>query len=228
MRVVSAAGVAFFAWFSVDAAALLAGAALARANDCSIGYRELGGVQGLPQVREHVCVVSPGGARRTLRVTFARLDEQLAGNLALGEKTPELDQLFSGAIFVANEVSAEVKLLFQKFAHKVTVPARNMELTVSVGTPRGGETIEIGSAKLPSLNPGENETRRLWSISSSDATVDRNSEYGISMQNLGRTILRTTSWPDGFMQFYSCQEEAIQCTRIWRYVARLNELDAIE
>ena len=205
-----------------------AGADPARTSDCSIAYRELAGVQGLPQVREHVCVVKGSGTSQTLRVTFARLDETLAGNLARSEKTPEFDRLFGSAMLVENDISAELKVLFQNYAHKITVPARNMEMTVTVSTPRGVEALDTKSATLPPLDAGENETRRLWSISSSTANFDAGTEYGISLDSANRVILNDPSWPAGFKQFYICQEEAIQCTKIWRYVEQVSELDAIE
>jgi hypothetical protein len=43
-----------------------------------------------------------------------------------------------------------------------------------------------------------------------------------------KTNTSTTGWPEGYNHFYTCQREAIFCTRLWRYVAGLSELDAFE
>jgi hypothetical protein len=197
-----------------------------RANDCLSGYRALAGVQDL-LVREHICTLD-GGSDNILRVAFARLDEVLAGNLARNEKTPELEQLFPKAHLVDNEVSSELKVLFQ-YAHRTTVPARNMELTVSVSAPHG-DTLDDRSAKLSPLDAGENETRRLWSISSGwqSARWQSAQNYSISSGAVDEAIYNTTGWPNGFKLFYSCQVDAIQCTELWRYVAQVSELDAFE
>jgi hypothetical protein len=197
----------------------------AQAGDCLVGYQALAGVQGLPKVREHICALD-GDASKTLRVTFARLDEELAGNLARKERTPELEQLFGGADLVENGISTQLKVLFQ-FAHKITVPARNMRLTVTVGVLRG-EALENISADLPSLNADEKDTRRLWSISSASATFDDTRDHEISSAVADKAINDATAWPNGFRLFYGCQNEAIQCTHPWRYLEQASELDTLE
>lgn len=215
---------------SVCAASLLLLAILspADAGNCSIDYHELAGNKEMPQVREHVCPVAADDPSQNLRVTFVRLDEVLAGNLIKGERIPELEPLFGGAKFIDNDVSAGLKVLFDKFAHKEVVPARNLEFSVTVETPRGGENADLNSVHLPSLNAREDETRRLWSISSAQPTFNQAQQYNIEMPEAAATITETTAWPKSFKQFYICEDEAIQCTTVWHYVSRLNELDKIE
>jgi hypothetical protein len=203
---------------------LLACTVSSRAHDCTSGYRALAGVQGL-LLHERVCTLD-GGSSNILRVTFARLDEELAGNLARNEKTPELEQLFPNAHLVDNEVSSELRILFQ-YAHKTTVPARNMALFVTVSAPHG-ETFEVSSATLSPLNASQNETRRLWSISSDGATFGERQNYAISSNVVDRAIRNTTGWPDGFKFFYICQSNIIECTQLWRYLGRASDLDALE
>ena len=207
---------------------LLASLLPAKAAGCAMGYRELGGVQNMPQVREHVCPLGNDDTSKTLRITFVRLDEALAGNLILDERTPELEQLFGDAKLVKNEIAAELESLYRSFAHKVVVPARNISLDVTVGAPRGGETLDFKSAKLQSVNPHEDETRRFWSISSQEASFDSVSQYNVSMPALDATIFHAARWPEQFKQFYVCQTDVIFCTLIWRYVTQLGELDTIE
>jgi hypothetical protein len=160
-------------------------------------------------------------------VSFVRLDETLAGNLVVGERIPELDQLFGGAMLINNQISTELKQLFQ-FAHKTVVPARNLSLQVTVSAPHPDGKVETQSADLPSLNARANETRRLWSISSEMAAFNPSQEYDVSLERAQAVIYSTNRWPDGFKQTYDCDNDAIQCAVVWRYVSQLSELDELE
>jgi hypothetical protein len=198
------------------------------AENCSLGYRELAGVQNMPKVREHICPTMTGDLSRNLRVTFVRLDEVLTGNL-VREQTPEIEQLFGGAKLIDNEVSAELRALFHDFAHKTVMPATNIKFTVKVKALRADEMSHAVSVELPSITANENEVRRFWSISSKTVNVPQPNEYGIQYPKLSEGFFSKTNtrWPDGFKQFYVCQNDAILCTELWRYISRLSELDVL-
>jgi hypothetical protein len=170
-----------------------------------------------------------GDLSRNLRVTFVRLDEVLTGNL-VREQTPEIEQLFGGAKLIDNEVSAELRALFHDFAHKTVMPATNIKFTVKVKALRADEMSHAVSVELPSITANENEVRRFWSISSKTVNVPQPNEYGIQYPKLSEGFFSKTNtrWPDGFKQFYVCQNDAILCTELWRYISRLSELDVIE
>src|SRR5436305_15271498 len=67
----------------------LASPSSAQSRNCAPGLRALAGAAGMPKVPELVCPTGDDAGSSTLRVSFLRLDESLAGNLVLGEKVPE-------------------------------------------------------------------------------------------------------------------------------------------
>jgi hypothetical protein len=85
--------------------------------ECIHESREIGGVRGAPEVHELNCKI-PTDPNGGFRVTFLRLNEVLAGNLALKEPTPEIASYFGSDGLVSNEVAAELEALFKRFGRK--------------------------------------------------------------------------------------------------------------
>ncbi len=218
---------------------LLCGTAPAQPRTCATDLRELAGLTGMPRVRELVCPTSGGSS---LRVTFLRLDEVLAGNLVLGTKTPELDRLLGNARFVENDVSREFKIIFQRFAHEDVVAAGDVKLTVTLFAPRAGGSADRQSADVPAA--ASQDDRHLWSISQRMASLDTPAQHSISMPAAINMLYKGRGWPKGFKQAYNCSDDVrvtlnsgevatnevgpISCTTNWRYVPNLKDLDVIE
>jgi len=186
------------------AALCLFDAGSANAEQCSLANGPLGGVDGMPEVRQELCPIAPGGASGQLRVTRLRMDEVLAGMIAKDAVIPELASLFGDAPVVENDILLALKDLYAKFAHATTFQASSVSVSISVRPPQtGGETSEDGSedfsndVRLESVGEGN---RTLWSITSPFG--DGSISHPLYDKKLIRTIFDTTEWPQGYKQSY--------------------------
>ena len=204
----------------VFASICMSSAAQGQAGKCTPQYRELLGVNGLPEMLEQDCAL--GGAQG-LRVSFVRLNEPLVGSLVLHEPVPELQSLLESAVLVDNDVAGELTRIFRQFAKKVVEPAGNVTFTINVRAPGA----PWRSVKLPAVNARGSSVRRIWSLSSPFGDAERQAQFPIFLKSADQVIKSSRKWPAEFKQFYTCQFDAVSCTRLWRYLD-VKELDQIE
>jgi hypothetical protein len=200
--------------------------ASASMGNCALQLREFGGVNGMPNVREYACQVDPAAGSPDIRVTFARLNEVLAANLAMGEPIPEIDNLLGAGGLVENDVLAALKPLVRQFARKVVEQVENVTFAINVKAPVDNETPAWRSMELPASEQSFGKLRQLWSLSKPFGR-DQSDSYSISIIDADNAIAKTSRWPEKFKQFYTCRHNAILCTRLWNY-AELADLDKME
>jgi hypothetical protein len=196
---------------------------------CVLQTGELAGVEGLPKVEQQVCSIADGGASGSIAITFLRLDEALAGNVAMRERTPELEHLLGEPKVVENEVFSALAPLFQKFAQPTMFPADSVKLTLTVGTPRDDLAYSDTSVGVPAVAKSAGD-RKIWSISSTFGNSLHEAQlasFPIDMPDEERVLYNSNVWPKAFRQTFACVEDPIKCTRLWRTVD-LTELAGIE
>jgi hypothetical protein len=218
-------------WLAAATLACAVSSEPVQAGACSTEFRELGGIADFPAVRSYVCTIGTD-PQPSLRVTFMRLNEPLAGNLAKREPTPEFNQIFGRANVVANDVLKELEILFEKFGHKDVYPASSVDFVLKVRTRSANGSWEWKGISLSQTTPSgdrpgadPDQVQRLWSISRS---LSSSSEvYPISLPTVEQAFRWTFSWPANFKHTYDCDHDPIECTLLWRYL-ELAELDRIE
>lgn len=226
------------------AALCLFDAGSANAEQCSLAKGPLGGIDGMPEVRQELCPIAPGGTSGQLRVTRLRMSEVLAGMIAKNAVLPELSTLFGDTPVVENDVLLSLKELYAKFAHATTYQASSVSVSISVQPPRtGGDTSEESSedfsndVRLETVGEGN---RTLWSITSPFG--DGSISHPLYDKKLIRTIFDTTAWPKDYKQSYrKCArtrdeygepiepnaDEPGACILLWRNIP-ISDFKAIE
>jgi hypothetical protein len=198
-----------------------------QAGTCSTNFRELGGVADFPVVRSYVCTIGDNVAQPSLRVTFMRLNEPLAGSLAKREPIPELNQVFGETNVIANEVFKELEALFKEFGHKDVMNAESIEFALAVKAQTTNGAWEWRGIRLPGIVRSNSEIRRIWSLSKNITVTEFSDTSAISLPSANSAFFRTVNWPANFKQTYFCDQDPIECTQIWRYL-NLAELGQIE
>ncbi|MDX2203617.1 MAG: hypothetical protein NW223_12770 [Hyphomicrobiaceae bacterium] len=185
------------------------------ANDCSVQQRELGGVKGAPTVASTACPVAAGSTER-FHVTFLRLNEVLAGALAMGEVLPEITPFFGDKGLVANPVAEEIETIFKRFGRKQVFDAKGIGLVMNARGVARSELEWRSFEVRPQSSPSQ--VRRMWTITHALDSLE--TRYPIFDKAASTTIYKTDRWPQNFKMFYQCSDRSVfECVTLWRFLA---------
>ncbi len=222
---------------------------LANADRCTLRQRALSGTESLgdlPKIDSYYCT---SGSGKTIRITFLRLGEAMAGNLAMDEAIPELAPVYGNYTLLDNDVGKELTNIFRSYARKQVFPVDTVALSLrkleasrpDEDSPNKWKSVLLQSIPGNAPSSAQEISRSFWSFSSSFMSM---SELpGADQVNLPaaeRTVNETRNWPGGFKQYIGCSPDRIRdftgkeqhewiinCTILWRYVS-LNDLNSLE
>lgn len=199
--------------------------ASAVAAECTSTDRAFGGINDAPEVRAFECRnLSGGGA---LRVTFLRLSEGVAGNLAMRERIPELDRFFNTQFVTENDVSKAMEVLFRNYGHKNVFRADAIRFALNIkSVPSvGAKRTRWKSIDLTSVATPNQKYRRVWSVTKPFGFV---AEPELLIPDVEKALGRSGPWPAGWKHFYSgCEDDFIACTQLWKYLT-IEEINRAE
>jgi hypothetical protein len=222
---------------------------LANADSCTLRPRALSGAESFgdfPNIDSYYCTSSSG---KTIRITFLRLGETMAGNLAMNEAIPELAPVYGNYTLLDNDVGKELTNIFRNYARKQVYPVDTVALSLrklEARRPDEDSGNKWRSVLLQSL-PGNAPTsaleisRTFWSFSSSFPNMSELAGGDeVHPAAAERIIEKTQNWPGGFKQYIRCSPDRIKdftgkdthaslidCTTIWRYLG-LSDLSSLE
>jgi hypothetical protein len=168
----------------------------------------------------YLCSANPGKDAPTLRISFYRLDEALAGSVVTSVSLPELQTAVGPFLTVDNDVAAEARTLFQQYGSQRDYDFANSDVSWNIDLndthlESAVDQVDDTSAKRKKSSARPRLVRHIRYLSGAFSLTDTSPVLG----EIENTLLHTTRWPAGYKFFFAgCDDDFISCTTLWRYI----------